>query len=58
MGRKQLVSTLFAAVITAALSLAQAQGPKGTLEKQLESEYMLTTPTADNTDLVTARVLS
>jgi hypothetical protein len=25
-----------------------------TLEKQLESEYMLTTPTADNTDIVTA----
>jgi hypothetical protein len=34
-------------------SLARAQAPKATLEQQLESEYKLTTPTADNTDLVT-----
>ncbi len=32
---------------------AQAQAPKGTLEEQLQSEYAITTPTADNTDLVT-----
>jgi hypothetical protein len=32
---------------------AQAQAPKGTLEDQLQSEYMITTPTADNTDIVT-----
>jgi hypothetical protein len=43
----------FVAVLAAAFSLAQAQGPKATLEQQLESEYTLTTPTADNTDLVT-----
>lgn len=54
MGSKQLVSKLFVTAVAAAFCLAQAQGPKGTLEKQLESEYMLTTPTADNTDIVTA----
>jgi len=32
--------------------VGSAQGQKGTLE-QLESEYKITTPTADNTDLVT-----
>jgi len=32
---------------------ALAQAPKGTLEEQLQSEYMITTPTADNTDIVT-----
>lgn len=53
MGSKQLVSKSFVAMVAAAFSLAYAQGPKGTLEKQLESEYMLTTPTADNTDIVT-----
>jgi hypothetical protein len=37
--------------ITGLLTLAL--GDKPTLEKQLESEYALTTPTADNTDLVT-----
>jgi hypothetical protein len=31
----------------------RAQAPKATLESQLEAEYKLTTPTADNTDLVT-----
>ena len=51
---KQLVLKSLVAAIAAAFSLAQAQGPKGTLEKQLEAEYMLTTPTADNTDIVTA----
>jgi hypothetical protein len=40
-------------VLVAALSLAPAQAQKGTLEQQLESEYKITTPTADNTDLVT-----
>jgi hypothetical protein len=45
------VSGSFIIVLAAALSLAQAQ--KATLEQQLESEYKITTPTADNTDLVT-----
>jgi hypothetical protein len=39
-------------LIIAAFPLAQAQAQK-TLEEQLQSEYMITTPTADNTDLVT-----
>jgi len=38
-------------LLVAAFSLAQAQ--KTTLEQQLESEYKITTPTADSTDLVT-----
>jgi hypothetical protein len=53
MGIKQPVSKSLVAVLAAAFSLAQAQGPKATLETQLESEYALTTPTADNTDIVT-----
>ncbi len=52
MGNKQLLLKSFAAVVAAAFSLAPAQGQKATLEKQLESEYTLTTPTADNTDIV------
>jgi len=47
------VSGSLIALLIAALSLPQAQAQKGTLEQQLESEYKLTTPTADNTDLVT-----
>lgn len=42
------LSTLFLAVFP----LAQAHAEK-TLEEQLQSEYMITTPTADNTDIVT-----
>ena len=53
MGNKQLFSKFVVTAVVGAFSLAQAQGPKGTLEKQLESEYLLTTPTADNTDIVT-----
>jgi hypothetical protein len=53
MGNKQRVSKSFAAVLAVAFLLAQAQGQKTTLEKQLEAEYTLTTPTADNTDIVT-----
>jgi hypothetical protein len=49
---KQLLLKSFAAVLAAAFSLAPAQGQKPTLEKQLESKYTLTTPTADNTDIV------
>jgi hypothetical protein len=45
------VSGSFVIVMVAALSLVQAQ--KATLEQQLEGEYKITTPTADNTDLVT-----
>jgi hypothetical protein len=45
------VSGSFILVMVAALSLVQAQ--KATLEQQLEGEYKITTPTADNTDLVT-----
>ena len=40
-------------LLVAAFSLAPARAQKGTLEQQLESEYKITTPTADNTDLVT-----
>jgi hypothetical protein len=50
---RQLFSKLFVAIVAASFSLAQAQAPKATLEQQLESEYTLTTPTADNTDIVT-----
>ncbi len=47
------VSGSFITLLVGAFSLAQAQAPKGTLEEQLESEYMITTPTADNNDIVT-----
>jgi hypothetical protein len=47
------ISKSVIAVCAAAFSQAQAQGPKASLEQQLESEYKLTTPTADNTNLVT-----
>src|ERR1035438_636771 len=53
MGNRQLLSKSFAVVLAAAFSLAPVQGQKATLEKQLESKYALTTPTADNTDIVT-----
>jgi len=53
MRNRQLVSKSFTAVLAAAFLLAPVQGQKATLEKQLESEYTLTTPTADNTDIVT-----
>jgi len=48
-----MLSKSFIAALVAACALAQAQGQKATLETQLESEYALTTPTADNTDIVT-----
>jgi hypothetical protein len=47
------VSGSFITLLVAAFSLPQAQAQKGTLEQQLESEYKITTPTADSTDLVT-----
>jgi hypothetical protein len=50
----QPISKSLVAVFAAAFSLAQAQAPKATLETQLEAEYSITTPTADNTDIVTA----
>lgn len=55
MENKQLIPKGLAAVLAAMLSLAQAQaqGPQATLEQQLLSQYNLTTPTADNTDIVT-----
>lgn len=53
MGNRQLLSKSFAVALAAAFSLAPVQGQKATLEKQLESKYALTTPTADNTDIVT-----
>jgi hypothetical protein len=49
--RTVTISTFFLTLLIGA-SL-QAQAPKATLEQQLESEYKLTTPTADNTDIVT-----
>jgi hypothetical protein len=39
-------------IVAAGFSLIPAQAQK-TLEQDLEGEYMLTTPTADNTDIVT-----
>ncbi|HTW67757.1 MAG TPA: hypothetical protein VME17_24245 [Bryobacteraceae bacterium] len=47
-----LSACLFTFLVTAFPS-AHAQAPSGTLEQQLESEYMITTPTADETDIVT-----
>jgi hypothetical protein len=41
-----------AALVAIFLSVAWGQGPKPTIEKGLESQYALTTPTADNTDIV------
>jgi len=47
-------SVIIFAALTATCSLTWAQTPNGTtLEQQLESQYAITTPTADNTDLVT-----
>jgi hypothetical protein len=48
----ELTTAMNLAGILAAVSLAQAQWPERTLEHQLESQYILTTPTADNTDIV------
>jgi hypothetical protein len=46
--------TISASFLTLLVGVAlQAQAPKATLEQQLEGEYKLTTPTADNTDIVT-----
>jgi len=54
MKKNQKQSVLIFAALTATCWLAGAQAPSGaTLEQQLESEYAITTPTADNTDLVT-----
>jgi len=39
-------------IVLAVFPLAQAQAQK-TLEEQLQAEYMITTPTADNSDIVT-----
>jgi len=49
------IVTLSGSLITLLIGslAALAQAPKGTLEDQLQAEYMITTPTADNTDLVT-----
>jgi hypothetical protein len=49
----RIVTVCSITLLVAAFSLAQAQAQKETLEKQLEGEYKITTPTADNTDLVT-----
>lgn len=46
------VSGSFLTLLIGSLA-ALAQAPKGTLEEQLQSEYTITTPTADNTDIVT-----
>src|SRR5271170_2434821 len=49
------IVTLSGSLITLLIGslAALAQAPKGTLEDQLQAEYMITTPTADNTDIVT-----
>jgi hypothetical protein len=49
----KLPTAISLAVILPAFSLARAQGHAATLEQQLESQYILTTPTADETDIVT-----
>lgn len=54
MRTSSMTSHTFIAALSATFWLAQAQGPQAaTLEQQLESQYALTTPTADNSDLVT-----
>jgi hypothetical protein len=54
MKKNQKRSVIIFAALTATCSLTWAQTPNGTtLEQQLEAEYTITTPTADNTDLVT-----
>jgi hypothetical protein len=54
MKKNQKKSVIIFAALTATCSLTWAQTPNGTtLEQQLEAEYTITTPTADNTDLVT-----
>jgi hypothetical protein len=54
MKKNQKTFVIIFAALTATYSLAWAQTPNGAnLEQQLESEYAITTPTADNTDLVT-----
>jgi hypothetical protein len=54
MGNRQSGSRIVIAALAATFSMARAQAPATTtLEQQLESQYPLTTPTADNTDLVT-----
>jgi len=47
------VSGSFITLLLGAFSLASAYGQTQTLEQQLEGEYKITTPTADNRDLVT-----
>lgn len=53
MTNQQIGRNLFIAALAAVSSLSQAQEPGTTLERQLESQYALTTPTADNASLVT-----
>ena len=54
MKKNQKKSVIIFAALTATCSLTWAQTPNGTtLEQQLEAQYTITTPTADNTDLVT-----
>ena len=53
MKKEQKTFVVIFAALTAC-SRAGAQTPNGTtLEQQLEAQYTITTPTADNTDLVT-----
>jgi hypothetical protein len=49
----RIVTVCSITLLVAAFLPALAQAQKETLEKQLEAEYKITTPTADNTDLVT-----
>ena len=54
MKKNQKKSVIVFAALTATCLLALGTDSDGTtLEQQLESEYAITTPTADNTDLVT-----
>jgi hypothetical protein len=53
MRNRYLFSALITASIAATLSLAGAQGPSATLEEQLQSQYTLTSLTADNAAIAT-----
>src|SRR5579863_6375380 len=49
-----ILTTVVALLGAMASAEAQNQGSKAALKQQLESQYALTQPTADNTDIVTA----
>jgi hypothetical protein len=54
MRNRQKSILIAAGAATFFLTAAFGQSPKGSLQEKLVAEYALTTPTADNTDIVTA----